>query len=270
MTLTDIEEEIILLKAVWELIDSMVNFEMLDVYGHDPDSNILFKTMTHQRFFNIVLVDFLSLTDKKAFVKRTSYLGALRRISESPNFDINGSVTLLSEVTHKFCNWLEQEIEVHKIWMPSIGTETTLKLTRLTFLKMCGDISKHNFLRSIGVAEELKEILFQSGVSIELDEALLALNDFYQWFHGDILNYHASTIAEFLNNIRWGIYEYLQPEFQRSIVWESRNPPKYRYSFPNGVTSSLAKVYYYDIMNEVRSPPYVRRFQVTRWLKLRY
>lgn len=57
------------------------------------------------------------------------------------------------------------------------------------------------------------------------DEAALALEDFYRWFHDDILNYHASTIAEFLNNIRWGIYEYLQPEFQRSIVWESREPP---------------------------------------------
>jgi hypothetical protein len=39
------------------------------------------------------------------------------------------------------------------------------------------------------------------------------LDDFYERFHKDILNYHSSTIAEFLNNIRWGIYEY----------WLSRN-----------------------------------------------
>lgn len=270
MTLSDIEEEIILLKAIKELIDSMVNFEMLDLYGSDPDSSILFKSMTHQRFFNILLVDFLSRTDRRAFIKQTSYLGALKKISKSPNFDVNGSDASLSKVTHEFSDWLEQEIEVHRIWMPSIDTETTLRLSRLTFLKMCGNISKHNFLRLIRVAEELKLVLSQSGVSIELDEALLALDDFYQWFHTDILNYHASTIAEFLNNIRWGIFEYLQPEFQRSIVWESRDPPKYRYSYPKGVTSRLAKKYYWDLMNEVRSPPYVRRFQVTQWLKLRY
>jgi hypothetical protein len=270
MTLSDIEEEVILLKAVKELIDSMVNFEMLDLCGNNPDTNILFKTMTHQRFFNIVLVDFLSLTDKRAFIKQTSYLGALKKISKDPNFDVNGSVASLSKATHEFSDWLEQEVEVHKIWMPSIDTETTLRLSRMAFLKMCGNISKHNFLRSIGVADELREVLSQSGVSVELDEALLALPDFYEWFHTDILNYHASTIAEFLNNIRWGIYEYLQPEFQRSIVWESRNPPKYRYTYPIGVTSRLAKEYFWEIMNEVRSPPYVRRFQVTRWLKLRY
>lgn len=270
MTFSDIEEEVILLKAVWELIDEMVNFEMLTLHGDDPESSILFETMTHQRFFNIVLVDFLSRTDKRAFIKQTSYLGALKKISKNPNFDVNGSVAPLSKATHEFSDWLEQEIEVHQIWMPSINTETTLRLSRLAFLKMCGNISKHNFLRSIGVAEELKEILSRSGVSVELDEALLALPDFYQWFHDDILNYLGSTIAEFLNNIRWGIYEYLQPEFHRSIVWESRDPPKPRYTYPNGVTSRLAQEYYYGIMNEVRSPPYVRRFQVTKWLKLRY
>src|SRR5947209_4473516 len=237
MTFSDIEEEIILLKAVKELIDDMVNFEMLDLYGHDPEPSVLFETITHQRFFNIVLVDFLSRTDKKAFIKQTSYLGALKKISKSPHFDVNGSVASLSKATHEFIDWLEQEVEVHKIWLPSIRTETTLRLSRIAFLKMCGNISKHNFLRAIGVAEELKEILSRSGVSVELDEALLALPDFYQWFHDDILNYHASTIAEFLNNIRWGIYEYLQPELHRSIVWESRDPPKYRYTYPKGVTS---------------------------------
>lgn len=270
MTLNDVEEEVILLKAVWELIDSMVNFEMLKLHGHDPDSSIMFETRTHQRFFNIVLVDFLSVTDRRAFIKQTSYLGALKKISTSPNFDVNNSVDSLSKATHEFSDWLNQEIEVHKIWMPSINTETSLKLTRVSFLKMCGNISKHNFLRLIGVAEELKEVLSRNGVSIGSDEAVLALEDFYRWFHDDILNYHASTIAELLNNIRWGIYEYLQPEFQRSIVWESREPPKYRYTYPAGVTSALAQSYYWDLMNDVRRPPYVRRFQVTKWLKLNY
>lgn len=270
MTLSDSEEEVVLLKAVWDLVDSMVNFEMLRLLGSDPDSTIMFETSTHQRFFNIVLVDFLSLTERRAFIKQTSYLGALRNISASPNFDVNNSVASLSKATHDFSDWLNQEIEVHEIWMPSINTETTLKLTRVSFLKMCGNISKHNFLRLISVAEELREILSRSNVSIGLDEAVLALDDFYRWFHDDILNYHASTIAEFLNDIRWGIYEYLQPEFRRSIVWESREPPKYRYTFPAGVTSSLAQSYYWDLMNDVRSPPYVRRFQVTKWLKLRY
>jgi hypothetical protein len=266
-SLSDIEEEVILLKAIDELIDSMVNFEMLSLKGTDPDSSILFESMTHQRFFNIVLVDFLSRTDRKGPIKRTSYLGGLRYISKNPSFNVNNSVALLREATDQFANWLEQEFEVD-VWLPSIDTQTKVKLSRLIFIKICGDISKHNFLRSMGPAEDLREILANSGVSITLDDALPALADFYQWFHTDILNYHSSAIAEFLNNIRWGIYEYLQPEFKQSIVWE--RPPMYRFTYPLGLASKLAKQCYWELMNEIRSPPYVRRFVVTEWLKLRY
>ncbi len=269
MVLSDIEEEVILLRAVIELINSMVNFEVLNLYGPDPDSEIRFRSMTHQMFFNIILVDFLSYTDKRAFIKQTSYLSALKKISKSPNFDVDGSVNSLSEATHEFIDWLEREVEV-QTWLPSIDTETTLRLSRIDFLKMCGDISKHNFLRAIGVAEKLRNALCESGVSIKLDDALIALDDFYERFHDDILNYHGSTIAEFLNNIRWGIHEYLKPEFQRSIVWESRNSPIYRYTYPKGVTTGFAKECYWKIMNEVRATPWVRRFQITKWAKLRY
>jgi len=122
---------------------------------------------------------------------------------------------------------------------------------------MTGDICKHNYLRSIGVAHDLKAILNESGVSVDINEALLALADFYDRFHTDILNYHASTIAEYLNNIRWGIYEYLQPEFKRSIVWESQNLPKYRYTYPTVLRSEFAKSCCWELMNEVRSEPYM-------------
>lgn len=266
-SLSDIEEEVILLKAIHELIDSMVNFAMLSLKGTDPDSSILFETATHQRFFNIVLVDFLSRTDKKGPIKKTSYLGGLKYIAQNPCFNVNNSVASLRQATDKFVNWLQQDVEVD-VWLPSIDTQTKVKLSRISFLKICGDISKHNFLRSIGPAEELRDILANSGVSITLDDALPALADFYQWFHTDILNYHSSTIAEFLNNIRWGIYEYLQPEFKQSIVWEK--PPMYRYTYPVGLASRLAKECYWELMDEVRSLPYVRRFVVSKWLKLRY
>jgi len=269
MALNDIEEEVILLKAAKEFIDSMVNFEMLDIYGTDSDSNILFNSSTHQKLFNIILVDFLSRTDKRAFVKQTSYIEALKQISNSPNFDVNGSVDGLRTAINEFDNWLEQGIEVD-IWLPSIDKHTVLDLSRRAFLKMCGNLSKHNFLRAIGVAKELKHLLCGSGVSADLEDALLALPDFYERFHTDILNYHASTIAAFLNNIRWGIYEYLQPEFHQSIVWVSKDPPNYRYTYPNGIASKFSKECYWELMNEVRLSPYVRKFEVTKWLKLRY
>ena len=269
LILTPVEEEVAFLKATNELIDSMVNFEMLSIYGSDPDSKLLFATRTHQRFFNIVLVDFLSRTDQRVPVRKTSYLSALRDIATQPNFSVDDSVTSFRLATNAFNDWLEQEITVD-VWFPSIRLETSIQTPRHQYIKMCGDISKHNFLRSAGVAEKLQCILASQGTPIELDAAMLPLEDFYEWFHSHVLNYHSSTIAEFLNNIRWGIYEYLQPEFQRSIVWEAGDPPMYRFTYPATVVSGFGRQCYWNLLNEVRNPPYVRKFEVTKWLKLRY
>ncbi len=79
MAYSEIEKEIIFLKAVQELIDEMVNYEVLDLIGEDPDSEIRFKSPTHQRFFNIILVDFLSLSDKKVVGEQLSYLEAVKK-----------------------------------------------------------------------------------------------------------------------------------------------------------------------------------------------
>lgn len=269
MKASNIEQEVIILKVVKELIDSMVNFELMSLEGNDPASNIIFKSSTHQKFFNIILVDFLSCTDKKGPIKQTSYLGGLREISNNPNFDYNNSVHHLKVATQEFKDWLEQEVKVG-VWLPSIDKKTKLEITRFRFLKMTGNISKHNYLRAVDVAEELKNILAKSGITVDIDEALLTLAEFYERFHTDILNYHSSTIAEFLNNIRWGIYDYLQPEYKRSIVWEGGDPPKYHYTYPKDIQANFAKACYWELMNEVCREPYMRKFKVTKWLKIRY
>jgi hypothetical protein len=130
---------------------------------------------------------------------------------------------------------------------------------------------KHNFLRLISVAEELQQLLQKSGTKISLDDALLALEDFYTKFHRDVIAYHASTIAEFLHNLRWGIYEYLRPEFERSYT---RIPGdrlgRYEYRYPEGVGAKFARECYWNLMNDVRAGIHLRRFKTTRFLKMHY
>ena len=86
----------------------MVNFDVLSLDGRDPDSYISFKSITHQKFFNIILVDFLSRTDKKVVVKQTSFFGGIKSICKNPNFDIDGSVSQLGKAANEFSDWLEQ------------------------------------------------------------------------------------------------------------------------------------------------------------------
>lgn len=264
-----IEEEVVILNAVIDLVDTMVNRAIFSVVGESPKSNILFHDYLHQRFFNIALVDFLSKTDKKGPIKSTSYIGGLRKITKNPSFNIQNSVDELNVVVGEFGAWLDQVVEVDA-WLPHLDQNPTLTLSRSLFLKMCGNLSKHNYLRSVGVAKELQHLLKESGFIVELTDAILALEDFYERFHSDILNYHSSTIAEYLNNIRWGIHEYLLPEFQSSYVKDVGELPKYHYTYPNEIESKFAKTCYWELMNKIRSKPYVQKFEVTKWLKKRY
>lgn len=269
LELTPIEEEVTFLKATWEAINSMVNLSLMSLHGEDPDCSILFHNRNHQQLFNIVLVDFLSKTDKRGPVPQSSYLTALKQIAETPHFSVEDSIDELRRSTNEFATWLNDTIVVD-VWFPSINLESPLRVSRLQYIKMTGDLSKHNFLRAVGVAEDLQRLLASQGVEIDIDSALLALANFYEWFHDNMFNYHASTISEFLNNIRWGIYEYLQPEFTRSIVHGPGNPPMYGFTYPLSVDSKFGQQTYFDLMNLVRGKPYMRKFKVTRWQKLRY
>lgn len=269
LVLSKIEKEVILLKAIEELIDSMISYEIFTLAGNDPDSNIMFISPTHQKFFNIILVDLLSPPNKEIIGNELSYLSAIDKIcNNTPCFNENNSVNSLKSAVEEFLVWLKQEVRV-PVWFFSKGKESVLSIKRIDFLRICGNISKHNFSRLTRVVRALIEI-FKSNKLYEIDfeSTLLILNEFYERFHDDILNYHGSTIAEFLNNIRWGIYEYLQPEFSHSAVLRDGVQP--RYTFPRGVDNKFAREAYRELMNEVREKPYMRKFKVTRYLKLRY
>lgn len=265
----DVEKEAIFLKVIYDLVNDMVNYEIIKLLGNDPNSEIRFKSMTHQKYFNIMLLDFLS--DTNFFGGKLSYRQALQEICQSPKFNSNNSISSLTLATNDLREWLEKEITVEKVWFPSIEIETNLSIKRIEFIKICGNISKHNFTRLQGVAVDLIKIFKRNQIELGEEGALLILGEFYDWFHTNIFSYHSSAIAEFLNNVRWGIYDYLRPEFLRSIVYETNeHPRKYHYTFPKNIANSFAKACYWELMNDIRSAPYMRKFQVSRYLKMRY
>jgi hypothetical protein len=97
----------------------------------------------------------------------------------------------------------------------------------------------------------------------------MALPNFYEWFHTHVFAYHSSIIAEFLNNLRWGIYNYLRPEFERSF--ERVDPkPMYRFNYPPNVTEPLAQQMYWGLMNMVRSRPHFPQFTVSESFKKQF
>ncbi|MNR09267.1 hypothetical protein D3C85_1254630 [compost metagenome] len=145
-----------------------------------------------------------------------------------------------------------------------------LKISRSLLLKIGGNLSKHNFLRSVGVAKDLQRLLSNVGVEVELHEAILLQPEIYDVFHTDVAAYHASTIAEYLNELWWGIQTYLTPEFNRSIIHDYDGTGRYTYQYPPELVHPFGKNCYWNLMNQVRTEPYFPRFTITRHLKGEY
>lgn len=262
------EREAIVLRAVIELISSIVNYEVLEK-ADGPITEVRFPSQTHLRFFNIMLVDFLSPIDATVLAPGGTYLEGLEAICESPTFELFDSATELKRSVAELDTWLATEISVDT-WMPSIDIQASLKLTRSLLIQIGGNASKHNHLRLGRIATKLQGILARAGHETGRQQAVLALSDVYDRFHKDILHYHSSTIAELLNNVWWGIHDYLQPEYQRSFTREPPHPIKYHYKVPSDVQTALGIDAYWGLMNLVRSGPYLPRFAVSEWLKKRY
>jgi hypothetical protein len=277
----EIEQEAVILNAVLGMIADMANYEIFVKSERTDDVSLLPSTVTHQRLFNVLLVDFLSYPQgrngglpfglpappRNAKAEEKTYLFYLRRICGNPK--LGSDVKLILSPVEAFSNWLKGEAVVEKVWFPSIDLETNLRVQRIEFLKICGNIAKHNFSRLNRDVSKIRQILGENGHAIDEGQGYSVLKEFYEWFHTDVLGYHLSTVAEFLNNIRWGIFEYIQPEFERSF--ERVDPaPMHRFRIPPDITQPLVQDMYWELMNMARSPPFVPRFTVTDWLKKRY
>lgn len=274
-TLSNAEKEILLLKAAYEGINSIANWMVFDITGEDPDSEIRFESEIHQRYFIILLIDFLSLRTFED--RKKDFLKQLLKICEEPVF--NPRTANLKKSISNFFEWLYADVEfehngeVRKLWFPSINVEIALKIKRILFIEICGNITKHNPLGLSVQAKSIRKVFSGNGKEISITDSRRIMNEFYEQFHVDLFTYHASTIAEFLNNIRCSIYEYLQPLYVqcREYYWNEEFQEKsYRYIYPDSINNDYVKELFWDLMNDVRSPPYIRRFQVTRYLKMRY
>lgn len=275
ITLNAEEKEILSLKANLWAINEMVNYALMTINHNDPNSSVMFKTASDRRYFNIILLDFLSA---KIFGVGHTCLAALDVIINDAKFGVETSS--LSDPYNKFKDWLGADIELEydgekqrTFWFPSIDKDIALKIKREEFIRICGNISKHNPLGLDRQAQIIAGIFKRNDVEISLSQALLIMDEFYEQFHDDLLTYHSSTIAEFLNNLRWGIYDYLKPLYNQSVefYWDDYHKMRaYRYHYPQVLVDEYAKQVFWDLMNDVRSEPYVPKFQVAHYFKGRY
>jgi hypothetical protein len=265
---SSIEKESVVLAATFELINSAVNYSVLEI-GKGEHVQIGFETSVHFNFFTILLVDFLSKPDVKVFGIEESYLSSSKAITANPLLGKSRNSTMLADAVNSFSSWLESKMLYEKAWFPSVNLQTDLSIKRFELIDLCGNISKHNFTRLTRVAKSFRRVFRENGHDLNLHQSLSIIGEFQEQFH-PILSYHATTISFFLNEIRWGIYEYLRPVYLESVVLLDGDPPAYRYNFPHGLEHEFAKECFWDLMNKVRSEPYVPRFAVPWYFKKHY
>jgi len=247
----------------------MVNHDMIFLNHSKEGSEARFKTEYRQKIFIILLLDFLSPADKYITGRGVSYLQALAEICESPQFNINASINLLNSAVNNFSEWLDTEIDVY-VWSSNINKETTLNLSRKELIYICGNITKHSFSRLSKVLNKIQKIFLRCGETLSLEECLLALEDCYDRFFYDVISYRSSSIIEQINNIRWGIHEYLTPQYTAAITYENGNPPRYSYKYPKELNNRFARNCYWGLLNNVRSTPFVDKFKTYDVLSIRY
>jgi hypothetical protein len=284
--MNEIEQECIILNSVWEMIDGMVNWGMFVKHDRTTPTNMMFETSQHRRLFIILLGDFLSqlrafkgepiplglnAAPSNARPSDLTFLYYLRQVCAKPHFAAEANA--LSAHVEAFAAWLEGEFTADGVNLVDIDIVASLRVSRYRYIKMCGDIAKHNLARLSTNVRHLRALLEAEGHPVSEQQGYLAVENFFDWFHDDIFIYHSSQIAEFLNNIRWAIYDYLRQEFARSWHLTERATPDfpiYAYRYPDGCAEPVAQAMYWDVMNRVRAKPWVHRFIVSESLKQRY
>lgn len=287
MTFTALEQEAIILNAVMGMIDDMVNHVIFCSLGEKTkDTNLMPQTSDTLRQFAILLRDFLSPVTSKGGKplpfglakppkngKLTDFttLFYLERICKKPLIGNNSQ--FLSMHVRDFIEWLETDALVSEVWLSNIQVEVNLTIKRIDFIRMGGDIGKHNFLRLGGQANKLQTILSNNGVTIDESQAYAALPDCWDWFHTHLFAYHASTIAEFLNNIRYAIRLYVSPIAESSYrVTRVIDDDFSAYTFdrPQELSNEFAWAQYYSLLDGTRRRANFPPFSVARSLKNRY
>lgn len=285
MTFTKLEQEAIILNAVMGMVDDMVNYAIFCSLGERRENtNLLPQTSDTLRQFAILLRDFLSPvkslnknpmpfglpepTQKNSRATDNTTLFYLARICKNPL--IGTDVTCITKLVYDFTEWLEASAFVPKVWLANIGVEVDLTIKRIDFIRMGGDIGKHNFLRLGGQAAKLQKILNENGVMIDESQAYAALPDCWDWFHTHLFGYHASTIAEFLNNIRYAIRLYVTPVAKARYRITGKiddHLDMYTYDRPAEIVNEFAWAQYYSLLDSTWRRPNFPPFSVTQSLK---
>lgn len=271
MTTSTAKNEVIGLCIAIEAIGDILNHALMEICGkekHLKDVTVLFHSRIHQQLFLIRLLDFAKETGDFGLTGvKGSCLDVIASACETKTFDTNNSVCALKDATTKLQQWLNTPATL-KLWIPTLNIEAELKVTRLYLLYISGNEAKHNISRLTGLTKNIQKMLGDHGHIVPLEQIPLALDDFAEHLTEHFFVYYSTWLAELLNNLRWGLQEYLNPIFKNCY----KSAPElgemaYRYDYPISMDSDISKSWFWRLMNNIRTGPYYEKFSASEYLK---
>ena len=264
------ERETIGLCVALEAVNDIVNHALLEVHemtGHPGEAEVRFPTRVHQSMFLIRLLDFAREGGDAALTGvNGSCLAVLQSACNSRSFDIRNSVSALRESTTALADWLEAFTPL-TLWLPTLNVEAKLNVPRYEFLYIAGNQAKHNISRLTGLSRRIVNLLSQAGYNASLEQVPLALDDFHEHLSEDYFVYYGTWLTELVNNVRWGIQKYLLPTYQSSFTPDPDGSIQYRYALPPPIVNAVPREWFWRLMNNVRTGPYLKPFAGSRYAK---
>ena len=264
------EREAIGICIAIEALNDIANhvlLELRDVNSVPGETEVYFHSQVHQQLFLIRLLDFAKEGgDSSLTGVAGSCLDVLEAACISKSFDYTGSITALEISTKALRSWLSAEAAL-PLWLPHLESEASLKIPRVELLYVSGNQSKHNLSRLTGLAKRLAVILSDHGYLASAEQVTLALDDFREHLEGGFFVAYGTWLAELLNNVRWGLQDYLFPCYELSHKLDLTGQGRYYYEYPDAIANEIPRIWYWRLMNNVRSAPNLRRFVGAHYLK---
>lgn len=264
------ERETIGLCICLEAINDIANHSLLilrDVSAYPGEAEALFKSGVHRDLFLIRLLDFVKETGSKQLTGvMGSCLAVLKQACTTQCFNVNGSVTELQNSVEALYAWLSEKKEI-TLWLPTLDINAKITISRLDYLNITGNHSKHNLSRLTGVSRNVATMLAEHGYSVPEEQIPLALDDFREHLAENYFVYYGTWLTELLNNLRWGLQSYLTPVFVASYKADQADSPMYKYKYPSEITNPIAREWFWRLMNNIRSRPYLKKFSGAHYLK---
>ncbi len=193
-------------------------------------------------------------------------MAVLKEACATKSFDVNGSVTDLRNSIEAIESWLNYKKAI-TLWLPTLDINATIDVSRLEFLNITGNHSKHNLSRLTGVSRDVAKILSNHGYSVPEEQIPLALDDFREHLAENYFVYYSTWLSELLNNVRWGLQAYLEPTFAHSYRAGLEDSLANSYAYPADIQGNVPRQWFWRLMNNVRARPYLKQFVGAHYLK---